>query len=54
MPKQYGPYKLQTNFPVVTIPEEVRKKLDIHGGDAVVWVIDDEGRCILKKVKIEV
>jgi len=50
MAKQYGPYKLQ-QLNVVTIPEEVRKKLDLNWGDLMVWVIDDEGRCILKKVK---
>jgi bifunctional DNA-binding transcriptional regulator/antitoxin component of YhaV-PrlF toxin-antitoxin module len=52
MPKQYGPYKLQANFSVVTVPEEVRNKLGLEKGDLVAWIIDDEGHCILKKVKI--
>jgi len=52
MVKQYGPYKLQQTFNVVTIPKEVRKKLDLHKGDLVVWIIDDEGHCILKKATI--
>lgn len=52
--KKYGPYRLQKTFSVVTVPSEVRKKLDIAAGDWVVWVIDDEGRCILKKVRITI
>jgi AbrB family looped-hinge helix DNA binding protein len=51
--KQYGPYKLQQTFDVVTIPKEVREKLCIHKGDLVVWIIDDEGHCVLKKVTIK-
>lgn len=54
MSKQYGPYKLQATFNVVTIPEEVRSKLELQKGDLVVWIIDDEGHCILKKVKMEI
>jgi len=38
----------------VTVPEEVRKVLDIKPGDVVVWVIDDEGRCMLKKATIKI
>jgi len=49
-----GPYKLQKTFSVVTVPEEVRKALDIKAGDVVVWVIDDEGHCILRKATIKV
>ena len=52
--KTYGPYKLQKTFNVVTVPEDVRKALDIHASDMVVWIIDDEGRCILKKVTIKI
>lgn len=52
--KTYGPYKLQKTFSVVTVPSEVRKKLDIEAGDLVVWVIDDEDRCILKKATIKI
>jgi len=54
MVKQYGPYKLQKTFNVVTIPEEVRQQLGIEKGDIVMWIIDDEGNCILKKVKFGV
>lgn len=50
----YGPYRLQRSFSVVTVPAEIRKKLDIKAGDWVVWVIDNEGRCILKKASIRV
>jgi len=53
MPKQDGPFKLQ-HFNVVTVPKKVRDKLELHKGDLVIWVIDDEGRCILKKVKMTV
>lgn len=52
MPK-YGPYKLQ-NLNVVSVPEEVRQKLGLQKSDLVVWIIDSEGRCILKKVKMEI
>jgi len=52
MAKQYGPYKLQKTFNVVTIPQEVRDKLGLAKGDLIVWVIDEEGNCILKKVKL--
>lgn len=38
----------------MTVPEEVRKVLGIKAGDVVVWVIDDEERCILKKATIKV
>jgi len=51
--KQYGPYRLQQTFNVVTIPVEVREKLGLKKGDLVIWIIDDEGRCILRKVKLE-
>lgn len=50
----YGPYRLQRSFSVVTVAAEIRKKLDIKSGDWVVWVIDNEGRCILKKASIKV
>jgi len=49
-----GPYRLQKTFSVVTVPEEVRKVLGIEAGDVVVWVIDDDGRCMLKKATIKV
>jgi bifunctional DNA-binding transcriptional regulator/antitoxin component of YhaV-PrlF toxin-antitoxin module len=47
--KTLGPYILQRTFSVVTVPEEVRKALGIAAGDVVFWVIDDEGKCILRK-----
>lgn len=50
----YGPYRLQKTFNVVTVPPEVRKKLDIEAGDLVVWMIDDENRCLLKKISIKI
>jgi len=49
-----GPYRLQKTFSVVTVPEEVRKALGIEAGDIVFWVIDDAGRCILKKATIKI
>lgn len=52
--KTYGPYRLQKTFSVVTVPSEVRKELGIEAGDWVVWMIDEEGRCILKKVTITI
>ena len=52
--KTCGPYRLQKNFSVVTVPEEVRKILGIDAGDVVVWVIDDAGRCMLKKATIKI
>ncbi len=52
--KTYGPYRIQKNFSVVTVPEEVRKTLEIDAGDVVVWVIDDMGRCMLKKAIIKI
>lgn len=52
--KTYGPYRLQKTFSVVTVPSEVRKVLKIQAGDMVVWVIDDAGHCILKKVTIKI
>ncbi len=52
--KTYGPYKLQHTYNVVTVPWEVRRKLGVEAGDLVVWVIDDEGRCLLKKVTIKI
>jgi bifunctional DNA-binding transcriptional regulator/antitoxin component of YhaV-PrlF toxin-antitoxin module len=54
--KTLGPYILQRTFSVVTVPEEVRKALGIAAGDVVFWVIDDEGKCILRKAtyKLEV
>lgn len=54
MPKQERSQLENSSVACKDHTEEVHKKLDIHGGDAVVWVIDDEGCCILKKVKIEV
>ena len=50
--KTLGPYRLQKTFSVVTVPEEVRKALGIEAGDVVYWVIDDAGRCILRKATI--
>jgi AbrB family looped-hinge helix DNA binding protein len=52
--KKYGPYRLQKTFSVVTVPSEVRKKLDIKAGDLVIWIIDDEDRCMLKKVSMRI
>jgi bifunctional DNA-binding transcriptional regulator/antitoxin component of YhaV-PrlF toxin-antitoxin module len=52
--KSYGPYRIQKNFSVVTVPEEVRKILEVGAGDFVVWIIDDTGRCVLRKAKIEI
>jgi len=54
--KTLGPYRLQKTFNVVTVPEEVRKALGIGAGDMIFWIIDDQGRCILRKAtfKIEV
>jgi bifunctional DNA-binding transcriptional regulator/antitoxin component of YhaV-PrlF toxin-antitoxin module len=52
--KTYGPYRLQKNFSVVTVPEEVRKLLGIDAGDVVFWVVDDGGRCMLKKATITI
>lgn len=52
--KTYGPYKLQYTYNVVTVPSEVRKKLSIKAGDMVVWTIDDEGRCVLRKATIKI
>ena len=54
MTKTCGPYRMQKNFSVITVPEEVRKKLCLKEGDLVVWVIDDQGNCILKKVQMKV
>lgn len=55
MPKQVGyPYKLQATFNVVTVPKEVREKLGVQKGDFVMWIIDDTGNCILKKIEINV
>ncbi len=51
--KTYGPYRLQKAFSVVTVPTDIRKKLGITSGDWVVWVIDDEGHCILRKASIK-
>ena len=48
----YGPYKVQMFG--INIPREVRKKLNLKTGDLAVWIIDDEGRCILKKATIKV
>lgn len=53
MSKTIGPYQLQKNYSVVTIPKEVRDKLDLKSGDNVMWVIDDQGNCILKKVELK-
>lgn len=52
--KPYGPYKLQKTFNVVTVPSAVRKQLEIEAGDMVVWLIDKEGRCVLKKATIKI
>ena len=52
--KAYGPYHLQKNYSVVTVPEEVRKALGIEAGDMVVWIIDTAGQCILKKATIRI
>ena len=52
--KTYGPYKLQKTFSVVTVPLEVRRALGIQAGDMVIWIIDDEGNCLLKKVTIKI
>ena len=52
--KTIGPYRLQKTFSVVTVPGEVRKALGIEAGDVVVWVIDDEDRCMLKKATIKI
>jgi len=52
--KSLGPYRLHKAFNVVTVPEEVRKALDIKSGDVVMWVIDDQGNCMLKKATIKV
>jgi bifunctional DNA-binding transcriptional regulator/antitoxin component of YhaV-PrlF toxin-antitoxin module len=52
--KTRGPYRLQKNFSVVTVALEVREALGIEAGDMVVWVIDDEGRCLIRKVTIKV
>jgi len=49
MLKEYGPYKLQS-LNVVSVPEEVCDKLHLQAGDLVIWLIDDEGRCLVKKV----
>jgi bifunctional DNA-binding transcriptional regulator/antitoxin component of YhaV-PrlF toxin-antitoxin module len=52
--KTFGPYRIQKNFSVVTVPEEVRKTLEIDAGDVVVWVIDEANRCILRKATIKI
>ena len=52
--KTYGPYKLQRTYSVVTVPWAVRKKLDLKAGDMVVWIIDDESRCVLRKATIKI
>ncbi|MHC3129454.1 MAG: AbrB/MazE/SpoVT family DNA-binding domain-containing protein [Candidatus Bathyarchaeota archaeon] len=52
--EMHGPYKLQKTFNVVTVPPEIRKKLDIESGDLVVWIIDGEDRCLLKKVSMKI
>jgi len=51
--KRYGPYKVQEFG--VNLPWGVRKKLKVDTGDLVVWIVDKEGNCTLKKaiVKIE-
>ena len=54
MTKTCGPYRIQKNFSVITVPEEVREKLGLQKGDLVIWIVDDEGHCILKKVEMKV
>ena len=48
----YGPYKVQ--YMGINLPLEVRKKLKLIPGDWAVWIIDDEGQCILKKATIKI
>ena len=36
-----------------TIPQEVRKSLDLHEGDYIVFEIADNGSAILRKVRAE-
>jgi AbrB family looped-hinge helix DNA binding protein len=53
MVKQYGPYRLQKSFSVITVPKQVRDKLHLKPGDLAVWLVDNKGRCILRKVTIK-
>jgi len=48
----YGPYKVQ--YMGINLPPEIRKKLNLKTGDWAVWIIDDEGQCILKKATIKI
>jgi AbrB family looped-hinge helix DNA binding protein len=36
-----------------TIPQEIRKTLDLNSGDVVVFEVEDDGRVILKKVRAQ-
>jgi AbrB family looped-hinge helix DNA binding protein len=36
-----------------TIPVEVRKSLDLHSGDTILFEFDDNGKVSLRKVPIE-
>jgi AbrB family looped-hinge helix DNA binding protein len=34
-----------------TIPQEIRKVLDLHPGDFIVFEVDEDGAVVLKKVR---
>ena len=52
--RKFGPYKLQKHFETVTVPRQIREYLDIETGDNLFWVIDDDGRVVLKKARVRI
>jgi AbrB family looped-hinge helix DNA binding protein len=36
-----------------TIPQEIRKTLDLRSGDAIAFEVEDDGKVVLKKVRAQ-
>ncbi|PWU19191.1 MAG: AbrB family transcriptional regulator [Bdellovibrio sp.] len=36
-----------------TIPQEIRRSLDLHSGDMLAFEIEDDGKVVLKKVRAQ-